>query len=142
LRIMLSSTVGELPSSKFCRLLLPGDSGATTLCGRLSFTGVSKALGGLIFMPWRATGSSLAPGGTVLLLGLPCGVLAGVMKLLRVGVEGRASVLSCFPPPGNRLAMKLAMVPERSAKSGRKGRSGMRCRAARGPPLPLLPAAG
>src|SRR3954451_24107431 len=110
---MLSSTVGE-PSSRFCRLLLPGDNGAT-LCGRLSFTGVSKALGGLIFMPCKATGSSLAPGGTVLLLGLPCGVLAGVMKLFRVGVEGRASTLSCFAP-GNRFAIKLAMAAERSAR--------------------------
>jgi hypothetical protein len=31
------------------------------------------------------------------------------MKLFLIGVEGRASGLSCFPP-GKRLAMKLAMA--------------------------------
>lgn len=98
------------PSSKCCTLLLPGDNGAATLCGRPSLTGLSRMPmpgGAASFRPSKAAvGRSWAPGGTVRLLGLPCGVLTGVVKLVLIGVEGR---LSCFPP-GNRLAMKLAMA--------------------------------
>lgn len=96
-------------------LLLPGERGVImAVWGRPSFIGLSSTLGGWIFMLSNATGSSLAPGGTVFLLGLPWGVLTGVMKLFLVliGVEGRASVLSPLPP-GKKFAMKLAMVAAR-----------------------------
>lgn len=36
----------------------------------------------------KAVGSSWAPGGCDFLLGLPCGVETGVMKLVRLGVAG------------------------------------------------------
>lgn len=101
----LSST--KTDSSVACTLFRPGDRGVTTLCGRPSLMEGSRT-GGTSFMPSRAFGSSLAPGGTVFLLGLPWGVLAGLMKLLRLGVPGR-SVRSCFPV-GKRVPMKLAMA--------------------------------
>lgn len=62
----------------------------------------------------NAVGKSLAPGGTVLLLGLPCGVLVGLRKLLvvLVGVVGRTGVSSVdlSLPLGKKLDMKLAMM--------------------------------
>ena len=60
----------------------------------------------------KAAGSSCAPGGIVFLLGLPWGVLTGVMKLLVppfVGVPV-GSTLSLPWEEGKRFAIKLAMV--------------------------------
>ena len=111
--IMLLSTEGD-PSSMFWRLFFPGDKGVATPCGRLSLTGLSSTLAVVSFMLSMATGSSFAPGGTVFLLGLPCGVLTGVVKLLAllplVGVVGRPSFFSCCFPPGKKLDMKLAIL--------------------------------
>ena len=111
----LFSTEGE-PSSMFCRLVLPVERGMLeTPWGRLSLTGLSKMLVAESFMLSMEVGSSFAPGGTVFLLGLPCGVLTGVVKLFGavplVGVVGRSSVLLsvCFPP-GKKLDMKLAIL--------------------------------
>lgn len=62
----------------------------------------------------KAVGRSLAPGGFVFLLGLPCGVLVGWIKLfgLPLGVLGRegASPEAFSFPPGKKLDMKLAIV--------------------------------
>lgn len=61
----------------------------------------------------RACGRSCAPGGNVLLLGLPCGVLAGSMKLFLTGVDGRprSSLLLFSLAPGEKMFdMKLAIV--------------------------------
>lgn len=78
----------------------------------------------------KATGRSLAPGGFRFLLGLPCGVETGVVKLFRFGVFGRSlkdsfwlervwrggggtgRMPSCLPPceEGNRLVMKFDML--------------------------------
>ncbi|GKT96085.1 hypothetical protein Ct61P_13935 [Colletotrichum tofieldiae] len=58
----------------------------------------------------------VGPGGFVLLLGLPWGVLDGLMKLFLVGVSGRDEVWVSLVPPGNKLAMKpdiVVMVPNR-----------------------------
>jgi hypothetical protein len=71
-------------------------------------------LGAASFTLSMDTGSSFAPGGAVFLLGLPCGVLMGVVKLFAavplIGVVGRSSALSCCFPLGKKLDMKLAMV--------------------------------
>lgn len=112
--MMLFSIEGE-PSSMICRLVLPVDRGMLEPpWGRLSLTGLSKMLVAESFMLSMDVGSSFAPGGTVFLLGLPCGVLMGVVKLFAtdplVGVVGRSSGLSCCFPLGKKLDMKLAMV--------------------------------
>lgn len=83
--------------------------------------GLSRVVAALSFR-WlsKAWGSSRAPGGAVLLLGLPFGVLAGSMKLFLMGVEGRPRssllllglglvLLPSLPPPESTLDMKLAM---------------------------------
>lgn len=69
-------------------LLFPGDSGVPA-CDRPSFEGLPNVVVGLIFIAFsNATGRSLAPGGLRFLLGLPCGVETGVMKLFLFGVFG------------------------------------------------------
>lgn len=84
--------------------------------------GLSRVVAALSFK-WlsKAWGNSRAPGGAVLLLGLPLGVLAGSMKLfLLIGVEGRPrssllllalalELLASLPPLESMLDMKLAM---------------------------------
>jgi hypothetical protein len=99
-------------------------------CERPVFVGLPKVFGVSFIELSKATGRSLAPGGFRFLLGLPCGVETGVMKLFRFGVFGRSllkasfwlervcrggggtgMILSCFPPceEGKRLVMKLDM---------------------------------
>lgn len=115
-------------------LLGEGESGAMTFCGRgVSLTGASKppldvelrfeltlelALEltlepRLRFMAAsKAVGRSFAPGGIVRLLGLPSGVLSGLMKLLMfmVGVTGRGS--ACASPARGALSLpELLLVP-------------------------------
>lgn len=46
------------------------------------------------------------------MLGLPWGVLAGLMKLFLVGVSGRDAALLSLVPPGNKLAMKPDIVDD------------------------------
>jgi hypothetical protein len=76
----------KMESSAASTLLFPGDSGVTAC--RPSFVGLPSA-DVLSFMAFsKAVGRSFAPGGFCFLLGLPCGVDAGVMKLLRLGVFG------------------------------------------------------
>ena len=100
-------------------------------CERPPFVGLPKVLGVSFRELSKATGRSLAPGGFRFLLGLPCGVETGVMKLFRFGVfgcsllkdsfwlervcrggGGTGMILSCFPPceEGNKLVMKLDMM--------------------------------
>lgn len=101
-------------------MLLPGESGVTTLWGRVSLTGLSSK-GALLSLSAlsKAEGRSCAPGTVVLLLGLPWGVACGSRKSGRcpclVGVDGRGAmstgeVLSPLLPPDSRFAMKLAMA--------------------------------
>lgn len=90
--MILSSTFpDELPkydSSIAKVLLLPGDNGVPA-CDRPSFVGLPNVDVGLIFIAFsKANGRSLAPGGFRFLLGLPCGVDTGVMKLFLLGVFG------------------------------------------------------
>lgn len=107
-------------SSRGCALLFPGESGVTTLCGRVSLTGLSRTGALLSFNALsKADGRSWAPGTVVFLLGLPCGVATGSRKSCScpcfVGVVGRGAVsgvavLSILPLPESKLAMKLAMA--------------------------------
>ena len=73
----------------------------------------------------KVVAKSLAPGGAVFLLGLPCGVLVGLIKLLvALGVAGRDAALSVWDlslVPGNRLDMKLAIVVISSCSLPRNG---------------------
>lgn len=90
--MILSSTLPDaLPkyeSSIAKALLFPGDRGVPA-CDRPSFVGLPKVVVGLIFIAFsNATGRSLAPGGFRFLLGLPCGVDTGVVKLFLLGVLG------------------------------------------------------
>jgi hypothetical protein len=123
---MLLVEVLKYKSSATSALLFPGDNGVP----RPLFVGLK--FGGLSFIAFsKAVGRSFAPGGNRLLLGLPWGVEAGVMKLFMVGVLGlapRASfwlervrrgggavgrvLLSCLLPweEGNRLVMKFDMM--------------------------------
>lgn len=130
-----------LPLALLALLLLPlalageGESGAMTLCGRgVSLTGASNPPPlelelrlelrleltleltlepRLRFMAAsKAVGRSFAPGGIVRLLGLPSGVLSGLMKLLMfmVGVTGRGS--ACASPARGALSLpELLLVP-------------------------------
>lgn len=125
-----------MPLLELLPLLLPlslvgeGESGAMTLCGRgVSLTGASKPPleleltfeltleltlePRLRFMAAsKAVGRSLAPGGFVFLLGLPSGVLSGLMKLLMfmVGVTGRGTA-SASPASGALSLLELLLVP-------------------------------
>lgn len=106
-------------------LALPGESGATTLCGRVSLMGVSTPGEFRFIAVSKTVGRSWAPGGIVFLLGLPSGVLRGLMKLLMlfmVGVTGRGAaspargglslllLLLMLLLPGKKLDMKLAII--------------------------------
>lgn len=106
-------------------LALPGESGATTLCGRVSLMGVSTPGEFRFIAVSKTVGRSWAPGGIVFLLGLPSGVLRGLMKLLMlfmVGVTGRGAaspasgglslllLLMLLLLPGKKLDMKLAII--------------------------------
>jgi hypothetical protein len=88
--MMLSSIfVAELPkyeSSPANVLLFPGDNGVPAC--RPSFEGLPSVEELSVIALSKAVGKSLAPGGFCFLLGLPCGVETGVMKLFRVGVFG------------------------------------------------------
>lgn len=116
----LSSTniLDEASASKGWRLLvLPGDRAWMTDCGRPSLMGVSKTLE--LSFRWLsiAWGRSFAPGGSVLLLGLPMGVLGGSIKVFLTGVEGRPrSILLTLslPPLANMLDLKLDILSNRS----------------------------
>jgi hypothetical protein len=111
-------------------LLFPGDSGVSPPCWQLNLVGLPKVAGANFKALSKATGRSIAPGGLRLLLGLPCGVCTGVIKLFLVGVLGRSlkvsfwsprvwrggggagKLISCFPlwEDVNRFAMKLDML--------------------------------
>ena len=58
------------------------------MAGRPIFVGLPELAGASFKAFSKAIGRSLAPGGFDFLLGLPCGVETGVMKLLRFGVLG------------------------------------------------------
>lgn len=114
--IMLLSTPGAAEkkgSSAGCMLLLEGDNGLPLPWG-LSLTGLSRTLGLSFRAVSNAVGSSLAPGGIVFLLGLPCGVEMGSTKVFLAGVPGGSSsdgLVSLEPwDEGNILEMKLAIV--------------------------------
>lgn len=94
-----------------------GDKGVLDNCGRPSLTGLSRPPALSLRALSNAAGRSLAPGGTIFLLGLPCGVASGSMKLLAavlpVGVldRSRLGCASSFEvPPGKMPEMKLAML--------------------------------
>lgn len=93
---------------------MEGESGETRLCGRESWIGFSTEVGANEREFSKASGRSYAPGGAVLLLGLPCGVWAGLMKPLLaflVGVEGRAESRAALSlPDWKKLDMKLVIV--------------------------------
>lgn len=77
----LSSTLELKESSSGWALLFPGESGVTTLCGRVSLMGLSRTGALLSFNALsKADGRSCAPGTVVFLLGLPWGVAAGSRK--------------------------------------------------------------
>lgn len=109
----LSSTKDALvrsASQGWMWLPFPGDRALATDCGRPRRMGVSKAVS-FGWASW-AWGSSLAPGGKDLLLGLPRGVLAGSTKVFLTGVWGRPRsilLLLSLPPGVKGLVMKLAM---------------------------------
>lgn len=107
-------------------------------CERPVFVGLPKIFGVSFRELSKATGRSLAPGGFRFLLGLPCGVETGVMKLFRLGVfglsllkdsfcvervckggGGTGMMFSCLPPceEGNKLVMKLDIMCNRSRAS-------------------------
>jgi hypothetical protein len=108
-------------SSPANALPFPGDKGVPA--SRPNFVGLPR-VEELSFMAFsKAVGRSLAPGGFCFLLGLPCGVATGVMKLLRVGVlgrslnwslEGAGRGVSLFPPceEGKRLLRKLDIAAD------------------------------
>lgn len=120
--MLLSIFDVELPkyeSSPASALPFPGDNGVPAC--RPNFAGLPRVEEPSFIALSKAVGRSLAPGGFCFLLGLPCGVETGVMKLLRVGVcgrslnwspEGAGSEFSLFPPceEGKRLLRKLDMV--------------------------------
>lgn len=113
----LSSILEPNESSSGWALPFPVDSGVTTLCGRVSLTGLSSTGVLLSFSALsKAEGRSFAPGIVVFLLGLPWGVAGGSRKSCLgsrfIGVVGRgaASASGLFPPPDSRFAMKLAMA--------------------------------
>lgn len=91
LKIVLSSLFVLLPpkypSSIANVLPFAGDNGVPA-CERPPFVGLPKPAGDIFMAFSKATGRSVAPGGFRFLLGLPCGVETGVMKLLRIGVLG------------------------------------------------------
>lgn len=64
------------------------------------------------------------------MLGLPWGVLAGLMKLFLVGVSGRDAALLSLVPPGNKLAMKPDIVDDVVKQTDSGG--GLRERCGRG----------
>ena len=126
---MLSSVlpVPKYESSAVKALLFPGERGAP----RALFVGLPNALVVSFIALSKAIGRSWAPGGCDFLLGLPCGVETGVMKLVRFGVPGtswlkdsiwlvrvcrggrRVGELLSFLLPceeGNRLVMKLDIL--------------------------------
>ncbi len=130
---MLSSALAvelpKYPSSTANALPFPGDNGVPP-CDRPTFVGVPKPVGVIFIAFSKATGKSNAPGGARFLLGLPCGVATGVVKLFLVGVPGLSlnasfwlervrrggvgtgRMPSCLPPceAGNRFVMKLDML--------------------------------
>lgn len=120
----LSSTsilVEESASNGWRLLALPGDRAWMTDCGRPSLMGVSKTLE--LSFRWlsMACGRSFAPGGSVLLLGLPMGVLGGSIKVFLTGVEGRPrSILLTLslPPLANMLDLKLDILSDGSRERG------------------------
>lgn len=91
--MMLSSAFAvalpKYPSSTTNALLLPGDNGVPAW-DRPLFVGLPKPAGVSFIAFSKATGKSTAPGGALFLLGLPCGVWTGVMKLFLDGVLGRS----------------------------------------------------
>jgi len=97
--IMLSSMLpGELAkyeSSIAIALLLPGDNGVPA-CERPPFVGEPKVFVVSFIEFSKAVGRSLAPGGFCFLLGLPCGVDTGVMKLFLFGVLGLSGLKDSF----------------------------------------------
>lgn len=119
----------KYPSSTANALLFPGDNGVPA-CDRPPFVGLPKPPGASFMAFSKATGRSTAPGGALFLLGLPCGVWTGVMKLFLEGVLGRSLKVSfwlervwrggggtgrmpsCFPPweEGKRFVMKLDIL--------------------------------
>ena len=97
-------------SSMLCLPVLFGEP--TASCCRPALVGL---LGSSRMAFSKTFGSSFAPGGNLFLLGLPCGVVYGVVKSLLVGVAGLAyslpervcnkgggigSLKSPFNPPG------------------------------------------
>jgi len=98
--MMLSSAcdveLPKYPSSTANVLLFPGDSGVPAF-ERPVFVGLPKPAGFSFMAFSKATGRSTAPGGALFLLGLPCGVETGVMKLFLVGVFGRSLKASFWP---------------------------------------------
>jgi hypothetical protein len=135
--MILSSTFDvellKYDSSAARVLLFPGVKGAPAC--RPSFVGLLSAEKFSFMAFSKAVGRSLAPGGFCFLLGLPCGVDTGVMKLFRLGVfglslnwslerawrEGAAKVVSFFPPceEGKRLLRKFDIVDWAQLRGGK-----------------------
>lgn len=128
--MMLLSTLAaaeKKASSVGWTLFVAGANGLPLVLGR-SLIGLSRALA-LSFRAFsKAVGSSWAPGGIVLLLGLPCGVETGSMKafLVVLGVSGRSSAadLASLAPcdEGNILEMKLAIAGVIDQTASSRGR--------------------